>query len=74
MAVENLEHALRLLILEPRPAHQLIGAAAISETGCLQPVLARREDTARKGTTKRLRLGFFPQLDLVQAADEEEIG
>lgn len=76
MRVDDLEHPLGRFILELRPAHQIIRAAAVLEAGRLQPVLAVGEDTPSDIAllAQADRLVFLQRLDLVDPLREKQIG
>ena len=64
------EHRRGVFVLEPRPAHVLVGDAAV----LADAVLALREDAPLHRLAEAVGLVLLECMRLVQAADEEEIG
>lgn len=65
----DLEHRCRIVVLQPRPAHRLIGDAAL----LADAVLAVRKDAALDGLLEPVRLRLFQGLGVVQPAHEQKI-
>ena len=66
---DDLEHGRRVAVLQPRPAHVLIGNAAV----LTDLVLTRGKDTPRHRLAETVGLVFFAGMRLVQPPHEQEV-
>jgi len=67
---DDLEHGRRIAVLQPRPAHVLIGDAAV----LADLVLALRKNAPLHRLAEAVGLVFFPCVRLVEAAHEKQVG
>ena len=67
---DDLEHRRRVAVLQPRPAHVLVGDAAV----LADLVLARREDAPLDRLAEAIGLVLLAGMRLVEPAHEQEVG
>ena len=67
---DDLEHRGRLAVFQPRPAHVLIGDATL----LADAVLAIGEDAPLHRLLQPIGSIFFPRVDFVEPAQEQEVG
>ena len=69
MVGDDDEHRRRILVLQPQPAHLLVGDAVLADV-----ILAGRKDPPLHRLARPVGAVLLGRMRLVQAADEQEIG